>query len=214
MAQRILLVDDEPDFAQGLARLIQAGFPEVECVLAASSAEALEQLGSGVIELMLTDLRMPGLDGQELLRQALTADPNLTVLMLTGHGSVEAAVAALKAGAYDFLTKPVDQGELFRAVAKGLDRARLLDENRALRELARRPELDRSLVGASPPMQRLKEAIAAVAVSDYTVLVRGESGTGKELVAANIHRLSSRAAKPFVTVNCPAIPEHLLESEL
>jgi DNA-binding NtrC family response regulator len=214
MAQRILLVDDERDFAQGLARLIGAGFPEAECVLAGSGAEALEQLGNGETELMLTDLRMPGLDGQELLRQALEIDPGLTVIMLTGHGSVEAAVAALKAGAYDFLTKPMDKAELYRAVGRGLDRARLLGENRALRELARRPELDRSLVGASPPMQRLKEAIAAVAASDYTVLVRGESGTGKELVAANIHRLSPRAAKPFVTVNCPAIPEHLLESEL
>ncbi len=214
MQQRILLVDDERDFAQGLARLIGAGFPDAECVLAENSAEALEQLAGGEIGLMLTDLRMPGLDGQDLLRQALAADPNLTVIMLTGHGSVEVAVAALKAGAYDFLTKPVDQGELFRAVGKGLDRVRLLGENRALRELTRRPELDRSLIGASPPMQRLKEAIAAVAASDYTVLVRGESGTGKELVAANIHRLSPRAARPFVAVNCPAIPEHLLESEL
>jgi DNA-binding NtrC family response regulator len=214
MQQRILLVDDERDFAQGLARLINAGFPDAECTLAGSGAEALEMLGRGETGLMLTDLRMPGLDGQELLRQALDADPNLTVIMLTGHGSVETAVAALKAGAYDFLTKPVSQGELIRAVGKGLDRARLLGENRALRELARRPELDRSLVGHSPPMQRLKEAIAAVAASDYTVLVRGESGTGKELVAASIHRLSPRAHKPFVTVNCPAIPEHLLESEL
>jgi len=214
MAQRILIVDDERDFAQGLARHIQAGFPDAECVLAASGAEALTLLEAGETELMLTDLRMPGLDGQELLRQTLEADPQLTVIMLTGHGSVEAAVAALKAGAYDFLTKPVNRDDLLRAVAKGLDRAKLLGENRSLRELARRPELDRSLVGSSPPMLRMKEAIAAVAASDYTVLVRGESGTGKELVAASIHRLSSRGQRPFVTVNCPAIPEHLLESEL
>ncbi|MDP2849256.1 MAG: sigma-54 dependent transcriptional regulator [Humidesulfovibrio sp.] len=214
MPQRILLVDDEPDFAQGLARLVATGFPEVEISLAHSGAEALPNIAAGGVGLMLTDLRMPGLDGQELLRQALEADPNLTVIMLTGHGSVETAVAALKAGAYDFLTKPVERSELFRAVAKGLERDRLLGENRNLRELARRSELERTLVGQGPAMRRLKESMAAVAASDYTVLVRGESGTGKELVAASIHRLSSRATRPFVTVNCPAIPEHLLESEL
>jgi len=214
MAQRILLVDDEPDFAQGLARLVATGFPDVETEIAHSGAEALPLIAAGGVGLMLTDLRMPGLDGQELLRQALEADPNLTVIMLTGHGSVETAVAALKAGAYDFLTKPVERAELFRAVAKGLERDRLLGENRTLRELARRSELERTLVGQGPAMRRLKESMAAVAASDYTVLVRGESGTGKELVAASIHRLSSRATRPFITVNCPAIPEHLLESEL
>ncbi len=214
MAQRILLVDDEPDFAQGLARLVAAGFPEAETLVAGSGAEALAHIAAGGVGLMLTDLRMPGMDGQELLRQALEADPNLTVIMLTGHGSVETAVAALKAGAYDFLTKPVERGELVRAVSKGLERDRLLGENRSLRELARRSELERTLVGQGPAMRRLKESMAAVAASDYTVLVRGESGTGKELVAASIHRLSSRASQPFVTVNCPAIPEHLLESEL
>ena len=214
MAQRILFVDDEPDFAQGLARLAAAGFPEVETATASSGEEALALIAAGGVGLMLTDLRMPGLDGQELLRQALEADPNLTVIMLTGHGSVESAVAALKAGAYDFLTKPIERGELHRAVAKGLERDRLLGENRTLRELARRSELERTLVGQGSAMRALKQSMAAVAASDYTVLVRGESGTGKELVAASIHRLSARARGPFITVNCPAIPEHLLESEL
>ena len=214
MVQRILLVDDEPDFTQGLARLIAADFAEVDIVLAGSGAEALELLASSRVDLMLTDLRMPGLDGQDLLRKSLELVPGLTVVLLTGHGSVESAVAALKAGAYDFLTKPVDREELLRAVQKGLERGRLLDENSALRELARRSEGGRSLVGQAPSMRQLKESIAAVAASDYTVLIRGESGTGKELVAGSIHRLSNRAAKPFVAVNCPAIPEHLLESEL
>jgi len=214
MKQRILLVDDEPDFAQGLARLVATGFPDVETSVARNGAEALERLAAGPVGLMLTDLRMPGLDGQELLRQALELEPNLTVIMLTGHGSVESAVAALKAGAYDFLTKPIERGELFRAVAKGLERDRLLGENRSLREVASRSELSRTLVGEGPAMRRLKESMTAVAASDYTVLIRGESGTGKELVAGSIHRLSPRADQPFVTVNCPAIPEHLLESEL
>ena len=214
MTQRMLLVDDEPDFVQGLARLVARGFPEIEILVAHSGAEALARIAEGGVGLMLTDLRMPGLDGQELLHQALETDPNLTVIMLTGHGSVETAVAALKAGAYDFLTKPVERAELFRAVAKGLERDRLLGENRSLRELASRSELARTLVGEGPAMRRLKESMAAVAASDYTVLIRGESGTGKELVASSLHRLSSRASQPFVTINCPAIPEHLLESEL
>jgi len=214
MKQRILLVDDEPDFALGLARLVATGFPDVETLVAKNGAEALERLAAGPVGLMLTDLRMPGMDGQELLRQALELEPNLTVIMLTGHGSVESAVAALKAGAYDFLTKPIERGELFRAVAKGLERDRLLGENRSLREVASRSELSRTLVGEGPAMRRLKESMTAVAASDYTVLIRGESGTGKELVAGSIHRLSPRAGQPFVTVNCPAIPEHLLESEL
>ncbi|WP_022660380.1 sigma-54-dependent transcriptional regulator [Paucidesulfovibrio longus] len=214
MTQRILLVDDEPDFAQGLARLVVSGFPNVEIAMAGDGSEALEILATSGADLMLTDLRMPGLDGQELLHQALELVPGLTVILLTGYGSVEAAVAALKGGAYDFLTKPVKREELLRSVRKGLEHGRLLGENKALRDLARRAEGARTLVGDAPAMRQLKESIAAVAASDYTVLVRGESGTGKELVAGTIHRLSNRAKGPFVTVNCPAIPEHLLESEL
>ena len=214
MIQNILLVDDEPDFSQGLARLIAAGYPEATVHTAESGQEALALLEREPITLMLTDLRMPGLDGQELLRQALGEFPQLTVIVLTGYGSVESAVAALKAGAYDFLTKPIVKEELFRAVGKGLERARLLGENRSLRALAHACELERTLVGQSPAMRRLKSGIEAVAASDYTVLVRGESGTGKELVAGNIHALSTRSARPLVRVNCPAIPEHLLESEL
>lgn len=214
MIQNILLVDDEPDFTQGLARLIAAGYPEATVHTAEDGQEALALLEREPITLMLTDLRMPGLDGQELLRQALGEFPQLTVIVLTGYGSVESAVAALKAGAYDFLTKPIVKEELFRAVGKGLERARLLGENRSLRALAHACELERTLVGQSPAMRRLKSGIEAVAASDYTVLVRGESGTGKELVAGNIHALSTRSARPLVRVNCPAIPEHLLESEL
>ncbi len=214
MSQNILLVDDEPDFSQGVARLIASGFPEAAVRTAQSGREALDILEREHVTLMLTDLRMPGLGGQELLAQALAEHPQLTVIVLTGYGSVEAAVAAMRGGAYDFLTKPIQKDDLFRAVAKGLERARLLGENMTLRELAHACELERTLVGQSPAMRRLKQTIQAVAASDYTVLVRGESGTGKELVAGNIHSLSTRSAKPLIRVNCPAIPEHLLESEL
>jgi len=214
MTQNILLVDDEPDFSRGLARLIVSGFPEASVRNVQSGQEALDILEREHVTLMLTDLRMPGLGGQELLAQALLDHPQLTVVVLTGFGSVEAAVAAMRVGAYDFLTKPIQKDDLFRTVAKGLERARLLGENMTLRELAQACELERTLVGASPAMLRLKQTIQAVAASDYTVLVRGESGTGKELVAGNVHSLSARTARPLVRVNCPAIPEQLLESEL
>ncbi|WP_419784880.1 sigma-54-dependent transcriptional regulator [Pseudodesulfovibrio sp.] len=214
MNQHLLLVDDEPDFIQGLARLIAVGFPEVEVTLAGGGEEALRILETTDVDLMMTDLCMPRVDGQELLHRALENDPGLTVILLTGYGSVEGAVAALKSGAYDFLTKPVKREELLRSVRKGLERGRLLHENRTLRNLARRCGGGDLLVGEAPAMRRLRESIAAVAASEYTVLINGESGTGKELVASQIHSLSNRAKGPFVTVNCPAIPEPLLESEL
>ena len=212
--ESILVVDDEPDFAQGLARLILSGFPEARTRAVTSGAEALALLAQEPPDLLLTDLRMPGMDGQELLRRSLELVPGLTVILLTGHGSVETAVAALKSGAYDFLTKPVERETLHRVVGKGLERSRLLGENRRLRELTARCGAGQRMVGDTPAMRRLKEAIAAVAASDYTVLIRGESGTGKELAATCIHEASSRSQGPFVSVNCSAIPEALLESEL
>lgn len=210
----ILIVDDQQDFARGLARLISREFPDVPCHTAASGDEALAVLSRERVALMFSDLRMPGLSGLELLERALASEPNLTVVMLTGYGSIESAVEALKAGAYDFLTKPVEPDALFRATSKGLERARLLGENSRLRELMERSKAGSSLIGESAPMTRLKESIAAVAASDYTVLISGESGTGKEMVARTIRAMSGRASKPFLQVNCPAIPDQLLESEL
>jgi DNA-binding NtrC family response regulator len=163
---------------------------------------------------MVSDLQMPAMNGLELLEQALALEPNLSVVMLTAYGSIETAVAAVKAGAYDFLTKPVDKEELFRVVVNALERSRLLGENLRLKELMAKSGMERSFIGRGPAMVRLKEAVAAVAQSDYTVLIRGESGTGKELAARTIHSLSPRAAKPLVAVNCPAIPDELIESEL
>ncbi len=212
--ETILVVDDQPDFAAGLARLIGARFPGHEVLQACDGQTALRLLKERGPELLFTDLRMPGLSGQELLEQALLDDPGLTVVMLTAHGDVESAVTALKAGAYDFLAKPVEPENLFRAVQKSLERSRLMSENRRLRRSVAASEAVQELIGESPSMQRLKTTIAAVAGSDYTVLIQGESGTGKELVARTIHRLSRRGDGPMLSVNCPAIPEQLLESEL
>ncbi|MEF2144537.1 MAG: sigma-54 dependent transcriptional regulator [Desulfovibrionaceae bacterium] len=210
----ILLVDDEPDFVRGMQRLLMQHFPEEHIETAFSGPEALEKLRGNSFGLVLTDLNMPGMDGLELVRAILEEWPRTSLVMLTAYGTVQTAVQALKNGAYDFLTKPVEPEELFTTVGRGLERGQLLRENDRLRELLHHKEEAGNLIGESAPMRRLKEAIAAVADSDYTVLVRGESGTGKELVARTIHRLSPRAAQALVTVNCPAIPNQLLESEL
>lgn len=208
----ILVVDDQADFAKGLKRLIESEFPEVKVQVAFCGDQALTVLRRVPISLMITDLQMPSMDGMELLKRALGDSPELSAVVLTAHGTIEIAVEALKAGAYDFLTKPIEPESLFRVVAKGLERSRLLDENRQLKDQLERHK--ERLIGESLVMQRFKQSAAAVAQTDYNVLILGESGTGKELAAAMVRDLSPRADKPFVTVNCTAIPENLLESEL
>lgn len=210
----VMVVDDQVEFAVGLARLLSSQFPDWRITVRHSGAEALQELDNEDYSLLLSDLRMPGMSGQSLLTAALASNPLLSVVMLTGFGTVESAVAALKEGAYDFLTKPVDPEVLFRIAGKAMERNQLLTENNRLREKATDAELGPMLIGGSHAMRRLRKSIAAVAASDYTVLIRGESGTGKELVSRAIQALSARANAPFVTVNCPAIPDTLLESEL
>ena len=215
-AQGILIVDDEPDFASGVARQLGRRFPEESIQVAHSGEEALARLEQEPAGVMLTDLRMSKMNGIELLDKALERVPYLTPVMLTAFGDIETAVEALKGGAYDFLTKPVDFEHLFRVLGKALERSRLLGENRRLQELVDQAGgmPYKSLIGQSTAFKRLSESIAAVAQSDYTVLIRGESGTGKELVARTIHHLSRRKNRKLITVNCPAIPDQLLESEL
>ena len=209
---RILIVDDERDFARGLARLVAARFPDAAVETAFSGEEAMAALAVEPFEVMLTDLRMSAMNGLELLTAALESRPDLTVIMLTAHGTIGTAVEALKAGAYDFITKPVEGEDLCRTLGKALERSRLLSENKSLRALV--GDSSPILIGRSPAMEAVRERIAAVAQTDYTVLVLGESGTGKELAARMVHHLSPRAERPFVSVNCPAIPDELLESEL
>ncbi len=210
----ILLVDDQADYIRGLSRLLEREYPEARCLLATGGEQALEILAKERVHMLLTDLRMPGMDGLTLLKQALAREANLSVVIITAYGNIETAVEAVKAGAYDFVTKPVDKQTLFNVVAKGLERNRLLGENQALRDQLAETDLRHVLIGQSTAMQRLRESITAVAASDYTVLITGESGTGKELIARTIHRMSSRAKQRMLCVNCPAIPDELLESEL
>lgn len=213
----ILVVDDQPDFTRGMVRLLAAPFPGLDILEAGSGEAALAVMRKRPVLVLLTDLRMPGMTGLELMAKALELDPNLGVVLLTGHGDIETAVAALKSGAYDFLTKPVETDRLAAVLSKAVERGRLLAENIRLRSLvtsaAEAPGLA-GLLGESQAMRRVKETLTAVAASDYTVLIRGESGTGKELAARAVHDLSRRARGPFLSVNCPAIPDQLLESEL
>jgi len=210
----ILTVDDEQDFGRGLARLIAGHFPDTRVEAVQSGREALRILKERKVHLMITDLRMPEMNGMQLLSEALGLDPDLSMVVLSAYGTIETAVEALHAGAYDFLTKPIEPEQLFRVVAKGLERSRLLEENNHLRRILSRQDPRHQLIGEGPAMQALRQTIAAIAQSDYTVLIRGESGTGKELAARLIHGTGPRADKPFLAVNCPSIPDNLLESEL
>jgi DNA-binding NtrC family response regulator len=211
---RVLVVDDEVDMLEGLKRLFSYELQEVEVLTASEGRQALSLVRSDPPDLVLLDIRMPEMDGFQLLESLRHEAPWLTVIMMTAYGSIEVAVEAMKHGAYDFITKPFNQEALLRSVQKGLERNRLIRENRALRRRLGKDAYFQGLVGQSPPMLRLYQSIQAIADTGYTVLIRGESGTGKELVARALHDLSPRGSNPLVSVSCPAIPEHLLESEL
>lgn len=210
----VVIVDDEPDFARGLARLISGYFADIKVIVRDSGKQALQTLAEQPAQLMITDLRMPEMNGMQLLAQTLKHHPGISIVVLSAYGTIETAVQALHAGAYDFLTKPIEPEQLFRVMEKGLERNRLLEENNRLRQIVIRQDSREELVGEGPAIQRLRRTIAAISQSEYSVLIRGESGTGKELAARLIHRLGSRPTKPFLAVDCPSIPENLLESEL
>ncbi len=212
--ERLLIVDDEQDMRLGLQRLLAGEFPDLEILTAAGAGAALELIAREPVDLALLDLRMPEMGGLELLTKLRREEPELTVIMMTAYGSIELAVEALRLGAYDFITKPFDKEIMLQAIRQGRERSRLLRENRQLQQRVCEKAALGGFVGQSPPMRQLYEKLRTVALTDYAVLVRGESGTGKELAARAIHGLSKRRDRPLVMVNCPAIPEHLLESEL
>jgi len=210
----ILIVDDEEDFARGISRLLSSKYPDCSCKYVTSIDQALDFLHKESVALVLTDLRMPGKDGWDMLKYANGIQPETSLVVITAYGSIEGAVRALKSGAYDFLTKPLDEEYLFRVVDKVIERYQLILENRKLRDKVRGWEEKKLIIGESPAMQKLMQNLEMIAEADYNVLLRGESGTGKELAARVIHNLSNRRDNPMVTVNCPAIPGQLLESEL
>jgi DNA-binding NtrC family response regulator len=212
--QRLLIVDDETDMLEGLQRVLAYELEGVEIVVSDTPLEVMALIRREGFDLVLLDLRMPDVDGMELLEALQQHDPRPTVIMMTAFGDIETAVSAIKKGAYDFVTKPFEIPDLVRVLKKGLERSRLIGENLILRRQVSEKGALEQFMGQSPPVQRLYETIRSVADTDYAVLIRGESGTGKELVARAIHALSKRGRKALVAVNCPAIPEHLMESEL
>lgn len=211
---RLVIVDDETDMRNGLQRLISREFPGLQVVALADAESAVSYFARESADLALLDIKMPGMNGLELLQHLIGKDPWLTAVMMTGYGSIEVAVEAIKLGAYDFITKPFEQEVIFRTLSKAIERNRLLRENSNLKEQVCGQAITHGFVGKSPAFQKFRSNLEIIARTNYTVLVRGQSGTGKELTARALHNLSDRRKKPLVVVNCPAIPEHLLESEL
>jgi two-component system, NtrC family, nitrogen regulation response regulator NtrX len=209
MAKKILVVDDEERIRQSLNGVLKdEGYEVAE---AKDGAQALKQVETDPPDLILLDIWMPGIDGLETLERIRTMTANTPVIMISGHANIESAVKATKLGAFDFIEKPLSLEKVLLSVNNALVRSRLEQENLALRkEVQKKYEI----VGSSSPIQKLKEQIQIVAPTNGWVLITGENGTGKELVAQAIHRSSLRADKPFVEVNCAAIPEELIESEL
>ena len=212
MAPKILVVDDEPSHCKMLEAVLSAEGYEV--VHAADGAEAVAEVEKRFFDLILMDIRMQKTGGIEALRAIKEISPGIPIIMMTAYASVETAVAALKSGAYDYLTKPLDIDELKIMLTHALQHHRLEQENLQLRE-----QLDdrfdfSSIIGSSTSMKKVFETVALVAPTEVTVLICGESGTGKELVANAIHLNSPRGERPFIKVNCAALPEPLLESEL
>ncbi|MBU1419206.1 MAG: sigma-54 dependent transcriptional regulator [Proteobacteria bacterium] len=211
---QLLLVDDEPDLLTGLKRNFAKRLPYTNVLTAASGSGALEILAKENISLVLMDIMMGEMNGLEVLDRIHRIHPELTVIIMTGYGTIELAVDAIRRGAWDFVTKPLELDGLTRTLTKGLERSQLLNENKKLRSRMCSGEPITDFVGQSSSMQQLYKTIQTSANSEYTLLIRGASGTGKELCAQAVHALSKRSRKPFIMVNCPAIPEHLLESEL
>ncbi|MBI4537861.1 MAG: sigma-54-dependent Fis family transcriptional regulator [candidate division NC10 bacterium] len=210
--KRILVVDDEESVRWALSKALErAGY---QVVLAADGPGGKREAADPAVELVLLDIRLPGQDGLAILREIRARRPDVPVIMMTAYGTLQVAVEAMKQGAYDYIGKPFDVDELLLVVEKALQARALAEEVARLRQATEGPFDLSGIVGGSPAMQQIFKAVGKVAGTDLTVLLRGESGTGKELFARAIHENSRRKGRPFVPVNCAAIPRDLLESEL
>src|SRR5687767_4231372 len=211
-AIHVLVVDDDPDVRAMLMMVLAR--PPMTVSEAVSGGEAMERLARAAFDVALVDVHLPDHSGLDILRWARDADVDVETIVLTGHADVETAVEAMRLGAYDFVTKPWKNAELLEVVAKAAEKKALRRENSALKEVITRRDGLPTIVGASGVVKDVLAVIARVAASESPVLIHGESGTGKELVARTIHLRSSRAARPFVSINCGALPDTLLETEL
>lgn len=205
----VLVVDDEKSVRDSLKMVLE--FESYEVVFAENGQEALRQLAAVRIDLVLLDVKMAGMDGLEVLQRVREKNSELPVIMISGHGTIETAVEATKLGAFDFLPKPLDRDKLLVTIRNALQQAKLAEEYRKLRESV---EGKWQIMGESPKIKEILAIIERVAPTDVRVFITGENGTGKELVARAIQRYSKRSSKPFVEVNCAAIPSELIESEL
>ncbi|MDB4943659.1 MAG: hypothetical protein JWP97_3193 [Labilithrix sp.] len=211
MKGHALVVDDEQETCDLLEMtLVRHGF---KVTTSTSAPAALELVASQDFDVVLTDLSMPEMSGLDLCERVLGTRPNMPVVVITGQGSLETAIGAIRVGAYDFITKPVDPKLLFLSVSRAIQHRQLQDEVKRLRDAAS-DGTESDLVGHSGPMRRVHEMIGRVGESDASVLIHGETGTGKELIARSIHMRSRRADGPFVAINCAAVPQALIESEL
>ncbi|OGL41652.1 MAG: Fis family transcriptional regulator [Candidatus Schekmanbacteria bacterium RIFCSPHIGHO2_02_FULL_38_11] len=209
--KKILIVDDESTIRMSLARILEKeGYAVAQ---AENGKKAIELLKKEPFHLILTDLKMPEVDGFEVLKQAKSISPDSVVIVLTAYVSVESAISAMKAGAYDYLSKPINIDEVRIVIRKALNQMTLVEENILLKKQLKGKYRFENIIGVSPQMQKVYQLMERVIETDSTILIQGESGTGKELVAKAIHYNSYRKNHPFVTINCGAIPKDLLESE-
>ena len=212
MKLTILVIHDEENIRNGLAANFE--MEDYNVRTAASGKEGLSYISKGDIDLVITDLRMDGISGEEVVRKVTTENPGIPVIVLTGHGSIDAAVNAMRDGAYDFLTKPLNLAQLNMIVKRALQGRELSLQHTMLKNQLDSVQAKGEMIGKSPQMQRLYQLIQKVAPSKASVLITGETGVGKELVARSIHKSSPRKDKEMIIVNCSALSESLLESEL
>ena len=208
---KILIIDDEKPIRNTLREILE--YEKFQVDDAEDGLIGINLVKSTDYDVVLCDIKMPKMDGTEVLEQILEMKPNTSVVMISGHGNIETAVDALKKGAFDYIAKPLDLNRLLVTVRNALDRTTLVEETKILkRQVSKGKDVD--MIGESEEINKIKEMIQKVAPSDARVLITGENGTGKELVARSLHKLSNRSKAPFIEVNCAAIPSELIESEL
>lgn len=213
MTQTVLFVDDEEELRTATGQTLMLA--DIPAMILDRAEPALAQISRGFDGVLVTDIRMPDHDGLWLMRKALEIDPEFPVILVTGHGDVNLAVQSMREGAYDFLEKPFAPSRLVSSIQRALDKRRLTIENRALkREVGGRDKLEARLIGRSDAMVGLRKSVRAIAATDADVLITGATGVGKDLTARALHDLSARAPHPFVHINCAALPEGLVETEL
>ncbi len=206
---KILVIDDERSIRNTLKEILE--FEKFEVDVAEDGPEGLEKIEKNGFDVVLCDIKMPRMDGLEVLEHILKTDPDITVVMISGHGTIDTAVEAIKKGAFDFISKPLDLNRLLITIRNAMDKTKLVTETRVLKHKVSKTH---EMIGESAALEGIREMIQRVAPTDARVFITGENGTGKELVARSLHHQSKRSKGPFIEVNCAAIPSELIESEL